>query len=600
MAVALACLMASYALAERASIVIDGLFDDWANISPAYSDIEGEVAPGQVDFLNLWLADDEDFLFCRLETVEEFDPSENNQVVLYIDADDNPSTGLAVGGIGAEVEWRLGARGGIVYLGDGSIVTFRYRNIRFRGAPTDDASEFEFAIGRNEIIADAGFRIRILWVDEGSGDRLPGEGETVSYTFDQGDALPPLNLLSFERDLPNDLRVATYNVLFDNLFNPNAQPGFQRQLQAVEPDIISFQEIYDHSVSATVDLVSQWLSLPEGETWHGAGRFVPNNDTIIVSRFPILNTWQLFGSNTTTGNLAALIDTESALSRKLLLIDAHLPSGSNDFSRQQEIDQIMAFIRDAKEEGGALTMEPETPIMITGDLNLVGRSRQLRNLLDGDILDEGRFGPDVIPDWDGTDFADLIARHSDAPMGYTWRSDGGSGGFWPGHLDFIIYSDSVLEAGNHFIVYTPEMPAQRLAQYGLQIIDSFSSDHMMLVGDFRIPVADALGGTDFATAPGWRRSPWYGTYFAASYPWIYHQEHGWQWIAPNSEEGSVFLFDDGFGQWLFTNAGVYRFLYVFDPAGEETWMWSYPDNTPELRYFFNYRTGEIFSIPSQI
>ncbi len=257
--------MASNALAERARIVIDGLFGDWADVTPVYSDFEGEAGPGQVDFLNLWLADDEDFLFFRIETVEEFDSSENNQVVLYIDADDNPSTGLAVGGIGAEVEWRMGGRRGTAYFGDGSTVFFNYWNVRFRGAPTVDASEFEFAIGRSEIEAGAGFSMRILWVDEGSGDSLPGEGETLSYTFDQGDALPPLNLLSMEREKSDDLRVVTYNVLFDNLFNPNAQPGFRRQIQAVAPDIISFQEIYNHSVQATIDLVTQWVPLPDGE-----------------------------------------------------------------------------------------------------------------------------------------------------------------------------------------------------------------------------------------------------------------------------------------------------------------------------------------------
>ncbi len=595
----MACLATSHVLAERARIVIDGLFDDWAAVAPAYSDIEGEVNPGQVDFLTLWLAEDEDFLFFRLESTEEFDPSENNQVVLYIDADDNASTGLAIGGIGAEVEWRLGDRRGVLRRDGQGDATINFTALRFRGAPTVDAAEFEFAVGRTEISATAGSAIRILWLDQAGGDRLPAEGETLSYTFDQGDDLPPLNLLSFEREQPDDLRVVTYNVLFDNLFNPNAQPGFRRQLQAVEPDILSFQEIRRNSVSATVDLVSQWLPLPEGEIWHGAGRFVPNNDTIIVSRYPILETWQLFGSNTTTGNLAALIDTEAAIGRKLLFINAHLPSGADEVRRQQEVDQIMGFIRDAKAIKDIIILEPDTPIMITGDLNLVGRSQQLQTLLDGDIQDEGRFGPDVTPDWDGTDLTDLISRHTDAPMGYTWRNDNEGLGFWPGHLDFIIYSDSVLEAGNNFIVFTPEMPSQRLAQYGLQSGDSFSSDHMMLVGDFRIPAVDALGGINIATAPGWRHSLWYGTYFAGSYPWIYHQEHGWQWIAPNSEEGSVFLFDQGIGQWVFTNAEIYRFLFVFGPSGEESWIWSFPGGNPELRWFFNFGSQEGFSIPPQ-
>ncbi len=591
--------MALSAFAERAPIAIDGVFEDWADVPVAYSDAEDQVGAGQVDFLNLWLADDEDFLFFRLESAQEFDSSENNQVILYIDADDNPATGLAIGGIGAEVEWRLGSRRGTVYLTGGGTVSFNYRDIRFRGAPTVDALEFEFAVGRNEIIAETGFTMRILWLDEGSGDTLPDSGETLSYTFDEGNALPPLNLLSFERDKLEDLRIATYNVLFDNLFNPNAQPGFRRQIQAVAPDIINFQEIFSNTAADTRNLISQWLPLPEGESWHVDGGFVPNNDTITVSRYPILDTWQLFGSNTTTGNLAVLLDTEAALERKLLLINAHLPSGSNETARQQEIDLIMAFIRDAKEEGGVVTVEPDTPIVVVGDLNLVGRSQQLQTLLDGDIQDETTFGSDVFPDWDGSNLTDLISRHTDAPMGYTWRNDGESLGFWPGHLDFVIYSDSVLETGNHFIVYTPDMSSDRLSTYGLSGGDSNVSDHMMVVGDFRIPAVDVLGGTDITSVPGWRRSPWYGDYYVGSYPWIFHNEHGWQWIYPGSTSDIVYIFDHGFDQWLFTNESVYRFMFVFGPPGEEAWIWSFPDNTPELRHFFNFGTDQLFSIPPQ-
>ncbi len=587
------------AFAERASVVIDGLFDDWAGIPPAYSDDEGESSPGGVDFLNLWMADDNDFLFFRIESVEEFDSSENNRIILYIDTDDNPATGLSVEGIGAEVEWRLGDRRGVRRIDGQPDQPINFTALRFRGAPTVDSREFEFAVGRTEIKVNSGSTVNILWVDQTGGDRLPDDGQTLSYTFDQGNALPPLDLLPIERQRLSDIRIATYNVLNDSLFSGGAQPSFRRQIQAVKPDILSFQEIRRNSVSAAVNLMEQWIPLPLGESWHGAGRFVSNNDTIIVSRFPILETWQLFGSNTTTGNLAALIDTESTVGRKLLFIDAHLPAGSDEIRRQQEVDQIMAFIRNAKEEGGALTLDPDTPIIITGDLNLVGRSQQLQTLLDGDIQNEGRFGLDESPDWDGSNLTDLISRHTDAPMGYTWRNDNEGLGFWPGHLDFIIFSDSVLETGNNFIVYTPDMSPQRLAGYGLQSGDSLSSDHMMLVGDFRIPSVDELGGADVPSAPGWRRSPWYGHYYAETYPWVYHQEHGWQWVNPGSSEASVFLFDQGIGQWVFTNETVYRFMFVFGPPGEETWIWVFPENTPELRNFFNFRIGQLFSIPPQ-
>ena len=65
-------------------------------------------------------------------------------------------------------------------------------------------------------------------------------------------------------------------------------------------------------------------------------------------------------------------------------------------------------------------------------------------------------------------------------MGYTWRSDSSS--FWPGQLDFVIYSDSVLSVANSYVLYTPEITDP--ASLGLQSNDSRSSDHLLFCSDF--------------------------------------------------------------------------------------------------------------------
>ena len=66
-------------------------------------------------------------------------------------------------------------------------------------------------------------------------------------------------------------------------------------------------------------------------------------------------------------------------------------------------------------------------------------------------------------------------------MGYTWRNDNSS--FWPGQLDYVIYSDSVLELGNHYLLYTPEMSDPQ--SLGFQANDSLASDHLVFVSDFK-------------------------------------------------------------------------------------------------------------------
>jgi exonuclease III len=145
----------------------------------------------------------------------------------------------------------------------------------------------------------------------------------------------------------------------------------------------------------------------------------------------------------------------------------------------------MAFIRDAKAPGGMVDLTPKTPIIIVGDLNLVGYAQQLKTMLSGEIVNVTPFGPAFKPDWDGSNFADLMPRHTDSPMTYTWRDDNIA--FNPGRLDFMIYSDSVLRLGNRFVLFTPAMTADSLAAHDLQPQDvPTASDHLPVVSDFML------------------------------------------------------------------------------------------------------------------
>lgn len=481
------CLTATV-LADQKAITIDGLYDDWNGVPIAVTDAEGEVSGGNVDFGSMWLADDDRFLFIRLEFGVQFDPSENNGVRLIID-----------GGNGRELEWRLGSRQGTFRVnGSATDSNVRYTDIGFRGIPTIEATEFEFAVsldarpdGSNLLFTSSSVVVR--FEDTIGGDRIPGTGDGVVYTLGEG-SLPSETLIDLGKDKTTDLRVVTYNVLNDNLFNSGQQPRFRRQLQAVVPDIINFQEIRSYSPETVRSLIESWLPLGDGEDWYAAGGVTSNNDTITVSRFPVLGKWDLFGSNTTTGNIAVLLDTQSRIGYRLLVINAHLPCCGNDFTRQQETDEIMAFIRDAKSPGGAVDLDLNTPVIITGDMNFVGLPRQLTTFLTGDISDESTFGSDFTPDWDGSDLFNIISRHTDQRMGYTWRDDPGNN-FWPGHLDYVIFSDSVLEVPNNYILYTPAMSASRLSEYGLQSSDSYASDHILFVADFRPGFVDSDGNS---------------------------------------------------------------------------------------------------------
>lgn len=56
----------------------------------------------------------------------------------------------------------------------------------------------------------------------------------------------------------------------------------------------------------------------------------------------------------------------------------------------------------------------------------------------------------------------------------------------------------------------------------------------------------------------WQQSPWLGAYYAATYPWIYHQDYGWLYVEAADR-----------GLWLYSHA-------------LETWLWTKPQLFPQV------------------
>ena len=464
----------------QAPICIDGVLDDWVDVSVAVTDPTGD-AFGGIDFTALSAADDELFFFLRIEAVEDFDLSENNALRIYLDTDVDASTGFSIGGIGAELEWHVGEIEGTFHHA-GQQTTVYHQEILFRGQPTVTSNDFEIAFGR-DVLPDgtnplfSGPNVRVLIADGTGGDWIPDPGMPLTYTFDIGSA-PPAEARVFDRMNDDHLRIITHNVKDDRPFSNAHQAKFERLWSAVSPDILHLQEISNHSAAETRDLVASWL----GGVWFAAG----HSDCKTVSRYPITDTW------TIDGNLAMLIDTSVAIGTQLLAINAHFPCCGNDTGRQQEADAVMAFIRDAYLPGGDLTLSADVPVMISGDLNLVGLAQQLETVVSGDIYNNNLYGEDFDPDPDGTALHNIVSRLTEKRMGYTYRNNGSH--FWPGHLDFMIYSDSNLRRRHDFLVCTPEMSDDALAANGLLAGDSNASDHLVFCVDFALPCDADISG----------------------------------------------------------------------------------------------------------
>ncbi len=110
--------------------------------------------------------------------------------------------------------------------------------------------------------------------------------------------------------------------------------------------------------------------------------------------------------------------------------------------------------------------------------------------------------------------------------------------------------------------------------------------------------SDVFRGEDIPGFPGWRASPWYLNYNVSELPWIYHDEHGWQFLAEASTEDVIFLFDLGLENWIFVNEGSYRWMFIFSDTPD--WIFTFGDNVPGRRFFQRLSDGSIFSVPADL
>ncbi len=467
-------------------ITIDGLFDDWAEVDVSYSDSQGDGA--DADFADIKITYDNDFLFIYFNVHDgEYLMQDWNEFHLYIDADNDTTTGYFINGIGAELDWLFGDRSGSYYIMDG-IIDIYQNDLTLRMAPTITNHEFEICISRNSnVLTMDGTQVlvegKVILTDTGqNADQIPDENGGISFSIGEDYIMPPTPITFDKRD-ETDIRLVTHNVWNSSLLDPNYEVYFQRIYQALDPDIVALQEMYENT-NQLHSLFNDWF--PD-EQWYVSSQF---RDNIIISKYPVLEEDYFTSSERT---MVAMLNTEDDLGSNLMIFNAHLACCNNDESRQYDADEFVSNWRDWREnDNGPFTLTEGTPFVYVGDFNLVGYRQQLTTFTEGDIEDENTFGDDYNLDWDNTSIADLFSRHSHIRMGYTWRRDNSS--FSPGKLDYVLYTDSVLDTSKHFVFNTLTMDSASLAEYGLEAMDSYnSSDHSPRVLDIKIPADVEIG-----------------------------------------------------------------------------------------------------------
>ncbi|MCD4789872.1 MAG: T9SS type A sorting domain-containing protein [Bacteroidales bacterium] len=477
----LTCIISEILYSQALPVCIDGKFEDWAGAIMSYTDIHGDGS--EIDFYEFTVSNDNDFLFIKLVIDHEIKFNTDNDIYLYIDTDNNSNTGYYVNDIGAELGWKFGGRYGYFNISNTPVYVY-CSDIQLRSAPTVSNNIFEIAIGRN-VLPDGtnplfvGDTLKICFRDSSpNGDYMPNIGESFTYIFDNT-YIPPPEPVLFEKTDALFIRLMTYNTLNSGLIDPARTAVFKRLIKAVSPDIITFNECWYTSFQEAKNFLDEILPLNNGSGWHA---WKIDGSDITCTRYPVIDNWLIL----TDHRLAAsLIDLPDEYENDILVINAHLRCCDEDEIRQIEADAFASFILDAKTPGGIIDLPEGTPFVLSGDLNLVGLSQQLKTLTTGEIINTISFGNGGPLDWDNTDLEDLNCRQSDKRMSYTWRSDNSDHS--PGRLDFAIFSNSAMKVEKAYTIQTEVMPQERLALYGLQFNDTrTASDHFPMVTDFSL------------------------------------------------------------------------------------------------------------------
>ena len=437
------------------------------------------------DFGDVKITYDMEFLFIYFNFyTNEFLLQDWNNFHLLIDADHDVLTGLAIDGIGAELDWTFGSRTGVQYI-NGNYNELWQNDLTLRIGPTITSQEFEIAISRYcNALTMNGSQVLVegrVIINSGNStqDQVPDESGGIYFSIGE-DAVPFPVPIPLERKYEDDIRIISYNTWNDGILDEGRQPRFKRIIQALDPDVIALQEHWDWD--EIDDIIQSWF--PQ-EEWYASWTY---RDLVILSRFPILEDANMISSERT---MAALLDTENELGKNLLIFNSHLSCCASNDDRQQQVDEFISVWRDwISDNEGPFELEPETPFVHVGDFNFVGYRQQVETIRIGDIQNEADYGPDFPPDWDDSDIIDVFSRHTHKRMGYTWRSDGSS--FNPGKLDYVFYSDATIDTGRHYTLNTLAMDEETLMETDLDAEDTNeASDHLPRV--FDISLAAGLG-----------------------------------------------------------------------------------------------------------
>lgn len=488
-------LLFSLSFSQENQIIIDGKFQDWEGVEFIEDNINDNGFA--VDFTSLSITNDNRYLYIKFTTTEQIDLMDSGSngesmynTVIYIDTDNNNKTGYVPNynsNIGSELGIFLNQRY-VWYNTPNPNVQISLYDIGLFSAPTVTSNEFEIAIdleaqyGGENLFPNQEIKIQLK--DFISDDAIPNINSEIIYNINSNN----LNYTTLNTEKENEdlIRLSAYNVLYNGLDDNERLEQLKNIIKSVNADIYAFSECYETSSETVKNILDEILPISNNQGWYVIKK--EDDDLITASKFPIIQDWpnESYGIKKMHPCLIDLPD--SLFTKDLLVINAHMSCCDNDNDRQEQADDFVNFILDAKSTGGIIDLANETPFVLCGDLNLVGFSQQLQTLTSGEIIDTEAFGIGGGMNWSNNDLRDEICMHVETPFSYTWRDITPSPGSYSyGRLDYIIFSDDVMSSQKSFTIDTKFISQKKLNEMNLDVNDSFGSDHLLTTIDFDIP-----------------------------------------------------------------------------------------------------------------
>lgn len=284
-------------------------------------------------------------------------------------------------------------------------------------------------------------------------------------------------------------RVMTYNILnYPSKFATTRSPYFEKIIAEVNPDILIVQEM------ESITGVSYFSSLVL-DTSYSAAAFIDGNDTDNAlfykhSKFTFLENQPI---KTSLRDISQLTLVYNSSGDTLFIYSAHLKASSGSTNEQKRLGEVqnLRAVTDQLPMG--------TQFMVVGDFNLYSSYEPAyQALLDqtnsGYFLDPiGQFGS-----WHNS--SGYRAIHTQSTRLATLDDDGSTGGL-DDRFDFILVSQSILDAGkityvegsyttygndgNHFNKEIIELPNSSVSDEIATAL-YYASDHLPVYADFQI------------------------------------------------------------------------------------------------------------------